>query len=359
MPGPAIKRLTVSGSPRERGRQIGEELGDLARETWREVLADLGERAARPLPEAELRALLAERAAFAARVAPDLDEELRGVAEGAGVDYEVAVAINNVNELNSVAAVRGSSTFALPEKHCLSLVVPAAHSATRGVLLAQTWDSPRNAPLPWLLTVEEEAGRSVFLTDPGWLGGAGVNDRGTASVHTGLHMTTYPVGIGYSHIARRIMQAPSAAAALAASTEFASSDGCHYLIGDRTGASDAIVAADQHTVVPVDGWLSTHYHVDDPAFAPMLETDNAKSLHRTGRILDLARAQAERGPINPLQPFELFGDHATDASGAAVCLHQGEMRIAGMIVADAGSQTVWASVGNPCEWNPVSMVTLA
>jgi isopenicillin-N N-acyltransferase-like protein len=352
----SIKTIHLTGSPRERGRRLGAQMAIPIQKYWREILLDVGVRAERPMTEAELREWLADRATFAAAIAPDLDEELRGIAEGADVDYEVAFAVNAGEEIDELASALGSSTYSLPAKHCLSIIVPPERSATGGLLMAQTWEAPDWTPAPWLVTVEEDAGTSVFMTDPGWIGGCGVNDRGIASVHTAVFLCEAPVGLGYSFIARRIMQAATTEAAAAAVVEYPAAGGCHYIVGDDAGGVDAVVAGELRDIFAFEGWLSTCGHYEHPRFvAKQRETKKPDSLFRTGRILELA--QAVDGLIEPLQLFSLLSDHKESEGGAAVCLH-GQVRVLGTLVADARSRTVWANAGNPCEGNPVTEVRL-
>jgi isopenicillin-N N-acyltransferase-like protein len=351
-----IVQIRLAGAPRERGRQLGARFGPLAQAYWREILLDLGERAARPMGEAELLEWLRPRAAFAAAIAPDLDEELRGLAEGAEIPYEVAFAINSGNEMNGLAAGRGASTFALPEKRCLSIVVQAKYSATGSVLLGQTWEGPRATPAPWLVTVEENAGASVWLTDPGWIGGAGLNSHGVGTVQTGVAFAGSPVGLGYSYIARRALQQISAAAAAQSATEYPSSSAGHYVSADGGETIDALVAGELRESLPVEGWLTTHAHFDDQRFAALRDPgDRRDSQWRTNRLLAMAAAAA---PIEPLTLFELFADHEGRDDGGTVCLHSGELTALGTIVIDVGARTVWASAGSPCERRLISTVRL-
>src|SRR2546426_10011790 len=168
-----ITLLQLSGSPRERGRQHGRMIPDTLRSYWRELVLDVTERSDHPMTEEGLRKWVAERAAPALTLAPDLEEEVKGIAEGGGVDYELALAVNLGEEVNHLAYSLG--WHAPTVQRCLSIVVPPAQSATGSYLLAQTWDGPDWTPDPFLFAVEEEAGRSAYLADPGWVGGVGLN----------------------------------------------------------------------------------------------------------------------------------------------------------------------------------------
>jgi hypothetical protein len=352
---PGIFVARLEGEPRERGRQLGELMGDLASSYLDELLRDVGERASRPMNEAELLSWLSSRAAYCAAIAPDLDEEVRGFAEAAQIPYEMAFAINSGNEMNDLAARRGSSTFALPA-HCLSIVVPPEHSTTGQVLLAQTWEGPRTTPSPWLVTVKEDTGSSVWLTTPGWFGGAGLNSFGVGSVQTGVVLAKPPLGLGYSYIARRMLQERSARAASEGAVRYPSPSGGHYISADRVTVMDALLAGSLRASFAVPGWLSTHAHFDRPRFAVRRHPDDRRdSRWRTDRLLGLCR---EGAPLGPHALFHLFADHGGRNDGGTVCLHSGEIAALGMIVIDPAGGTVWASAGSPCSHAPVTKVRL-
>ena len=346
----------LEGEPRERGRQLGELMGDLTGYYLSELRKDVGERASRPMSEGELLAWLAPRAAFAASVAPELDEEVRGFAEAAQISYEMAFAINSGNEMNDLAVSRGSSTFALPSKHCLSIVIPAGQSATGNVLLAQTWEGPRVTPPPWLITAREGRVSSVWLTTPGWFGGTGVNSFGVGSVQTAVVLADPPLGLGYSYIARRMLQQRSVDAAAQSAVEYPSPSGGRYVVSDGIKVVDAELAGELRGSFPVPGWLATHAHFDEPSYTAMRAPgDRRDSLWRTSRILERCKAAA---PVEPLDVFGLFADHEGRDDGGTVCLHAGGVAALGTIVIEPVERRVWASVGSPCARGPVTEVSV-
>ena len=356
MAGTEIFTARLEGRPRERGRQMGELMGGLTAYYLHELLMDIGERASRPMSEAELLTWLSPRAAYAASVAPDLDEEVRGFAEAAQIPDEMAFAINSGNEMNDLAASRGSSTFALPAKHCLSIAVPAEHSTTGTVLLAQTWEGPRTTPPPWLVTVREGEGSSVWLTTPGWFGGTGVNSFGVGTVQTGVVLAKPPVGLGYSYISRRMLQQHSVDGAAQAAVQYPSPSGGHYVSADHTRVIDGLIAGDLRGSFPVEGWLATHAHFDDQRYEVLRHPHDCRdSPWRTSRIIDRCQALA---PLAPRELFHIFADHEGRDDGGTVCLHSGEISAIGTIVIDPAGRTVWASTGSPCAHGPITEVRL-
>ena len=137
-----IPELNLSGAPRERGRQHGEELRGLiaaAIGAWFEHLA----------PRTDPHAFVAEiasgtglRAAGEAH-APDLMAEVAGIAEGAGQEFETMFAWQLIDEcwwyLDNAEA-RTSAAAADGRDRCSALAV---HNQGQGIV-AQTQDLDRH-----------------------------------------------------------------------------------------------------------------------------------------------------------------------------------------------------------------------
>ncbi len=350
-----IRFLELSGTPLERGRAHGRAIPELLLAYWNELLKDASERVERPLTEGELVRWIGERAELAGAVAPDLMEEVRGIAEGAGVRHEVAIAVAFGEELNQLTSGLGYHP-APPEGRCLSVVVPPPNTTTGGYLLAQTWDGPDWTPDPMLFAVEEESGRSVFLADPGWVGGVGVNDRRVGTVHTGVLIAENPSGLPYSFIARRILQARDVDSAAASVSEIPTTAGCHYIAVQGDVAVDVEAAGRTFARWQDEGLFSTCAHFLAPETGALhAEARNVVSEYRTQRITQLVR---DRGVVSPTDLLVLLGDHVEGPDGATVCRHPGTGRSLGGIVIDVDAMTVWAKAGNPCLPRPAREVRL-
>jgi isopenicillin-N N-acyltransferase like protein len=354
--GTPIRLAELSGSARERGRLHGREIPDALQRYWRELVLDVTERSDHPMSEEALAGWVRERAAPALSLEPDLEEEIRGIAEGAGVGYELALAVNLGEEVNHLAYSLGWRAPAV--QRCLSIVVPPEQSQTGGYLLAQTWDGPNWIPDPMMFIVDEEAGRSAFIADPGWVGGAGLNDRGIGSVHTGVGTKVDGTpGLPYSFIARRILRSDDLQSATESVTVLSATAGCHYIVVDGERVVDVETAGPANAALTYTGPISTCAHFSDPS-CRATESDPGKRLvseFRVGRLLDLFQQAA---PVSPLDLFRLISDHEPGPDGAAVCLHPGSMRSLGSVVIDLAGRTTWGKAGNPCLPRPVTQVTL-
>jgi isopenicillin-N N-acyltransferase-like protein len=358
-----IEVIRLSGTPFERGLEHGAAVADRLEYYWGELVADVSERAIERLSKDELRGWIKERSSAAVAIAPDLEQEIRGIAEGAGVEYEVALAVSFGEEVCHLASARGvergpGAGDSSPLTRCLSVVVPPEKSATGSYLLAQTWDGPDWTPDPILFAVDEEAGRSAYLSDGGWVGGVGLNDRGLGSVHTGVSTVEDGTpGVPYPFIARRIMQAGSFDEAVASVVEVPATAGCHFLVGDGTRLTDVEVAGALNAVVPMTPPVSTcaHFCAGNTVKTELSEEWHRISAYRVERLLSLL---ADRSDTGPLDVFEIMSDHEEGPSGATVCRHPGTGRSLGAIVVDMGTSTVYAQAGNPCLARPIVSITV-
>jgi isopenicillin-N N-acyltransferase-like protein len=351
-----IRFLQLSGSPFERGVVHGAAVADALTSYMEELLRDVTSRVDRPLSPEELHPWIRRRADMAERVAPDLMEEVRGIAHGAQVANEVAIAVAFGEEVNQLASGLGYHPVEPREGRCLSVVVPPSGTSTGGYLLAQTWDGPDWTPDPVLFAVHEATGRSVFLADPGWVGGVGVNDRRIGSVHTGVLIEDNPTGLPYSFVARRILQAPDVTAAAASVMEAPVTAGCHYIAVQGDVAVDVEAAGRTFSRLVYDDLFSTCAHFAGDETAPLeARGGRAVSRYRTRRLAELVRAH---GTVSPGDLMQLLSDHEEGPDGATVCRHRGDGRSLGAIVIDVDSTTVLAKAGNPCSPRPVREVAL-
>lgn len=351
----SIQVIRLKGGPFERGVAHGEAVADRLEYYWGELIKDVSERSADPISKDELRDWILERCAPALAIAPDLEEEIQGLAAGAGVDYEVALAVNLGEEVCHLASARGVAA-ARPTERCLSIVVPPEQSSTGDYLLAQTWDGPDWTPDPVLFVVDEASGRSAYLSDGGWVGGVGLNDRAIGSVHTGVGTTNDGTpGLPYPFIARRILQSDSPEEACSKVVEAPATAGCHYIVAGGGHALDVEIAGEANAVVPLAGPISTCAHFSASELEALETEDDARrvSEYRTTRLLSLL---SERSPISPLELFDLMSDHFEGPSGAMVCRHPTTDRVGGRslgaLVVDMAAGEVFARAGNPCERRP-------
>jgi isopenicillin-N N-acyltransferase like protein len=201
--------------------------------------------------------------------APELADEIEGIAAGCGLPIESIAALNARTELLAGAACTECSTIAV-------LGTSTTHGRPIGL---QTWDWHEELAGGWIVwTIEHPEGRVVkTLTEAGIVGKIGVSSAGVGLLLNilGHDLDGPPVGVPVHVICRRVLdEADGAVAAL------------ELLAGARVSASSAVtlVAADE------DGGVvcTTELSPAGPGFA--LPDDDGVLVHTNHFVSDPGRA---------------------------------------------------------------------
>jgi isopenicillin-N N-acyltransferase-like protein len=334
--------VTAATAPGDRGREFGRARAEQVRASWRGYLRffEAGGLFGREQVEGWGDEALAASAAWA----PDLGEEIEGIAAGAGLAPEAVGALNartellarvsraRHGELLSSAAIYGSSPQKLGgERGECSVLV--ALEAEGGPLGAQTWDWHEELAATWLVWGLETADgmRVQTLTEAGMLAKIGINSAGIAVLLNVLHHeddASVPLGVPIHVLLRRLLAESEtifdAVRILAAAPVAASS--AVTLIAAEGGEETALTAelrpgVAPEYVLPDEAGLLVHTnHFLSPAAVPddREPTIGPDSLFR----LELLRRRAARlrgtapGAEEMLAPFD---SHL--GAGGAICCH--------------------------------------
>ena len=347
MPLPVIE---TSGSPYEMGFQHGQQAADQIRATHRRYCpAEVG--------SAESRASLWPVVeATVARLQPQALEEMRGIADGAGMTYA------QIQELNFSIEL-WSDTFLLPPS-ARGCTLVGLKAATNGWLVGKTMDvSPGDEAFVLAQRASPAEGcRYVHVTYAGtlWTDG-GVNERGLAQVNSSLmtraqNLGGFPVFL----MARNLLQGCGtvAEAVTAASESDGINFGTNLLLADAGGdcavversvtrhgvrrpqAGDRRLFATNHSLAAdLDAVLGG---------SPALLANSRERFERLAALSAAAEASLEA-----LQG--LFRDHARPGG---FCQHgQADLHTIGAFIAGTRTRQLWVSLGPPCE-NPFESVLL-
>lgn len=174
--------VSISGSPRERGRQYGE----IARDRVRRSIALYGDQlAAFGCSTSEASDLIMPFAAEIEAFGAHYIEEMRGIAEGAGVSLQDVVLVNARTEVIARARIeknRPRRELDEADDGCTGVVVMPERSQTGELIHAQNWDWRADcAETGIVLRVQQQDGPD-FLTfvEAGGLARSGLNAAGIA-----------------------------------------------------------------------------------------------------------------------------------------------------------------------------------
>lgn len=260
-----IPIIECSGSARAIGRAHGEaarELIALGLDRWRENIA-----AQRDDPAAYVANFLA-RTSFPAtisRFAPALLDELHGVAEGSGQEFDLILAYNLMDEEWSFRTGK------------LDGVPPGCTAvAISGKAIAQTMDIPSiHDGTQIVLAIQPEQGpaQRVFSA-AGMIGLNGANSVGVGVVVNNLSQSpSSATGLPVAFITRSILTHDTAEGAARWVESVPHAVGQHYLIGDPTAVISVEGAANGSFRVPV---VDRYVHTNHPLANTETRPDTAE-----------------------------------------------------------------------------------
>src|SRR5258708_7656724 len=149
-----FQEIEVRGMPREMGRQLGEAAREEVR-AYAEIVIERFNRGRKsPLTPETAMAGAAESIPYAERYLPDAMDELRGIAEGAGITVEQAMLINVRNQLGAAA----------PPEGCTSVLVEPRASASGVGIVAQNWDNDPATDAFSVVLTRRPAGKPALMT---------------------------------------------------------------------------------------------------------------------------------------------------------------------------------------------------
>lgn len=295
-------------------------------------------------------------------------EEMRGIAEGAGVDLEDVLSINVRTEVMFAAKARAAEAAGrngadgARQGECSAFAVLPPSSANGHTLVGQNWD--------WLLhcfdTVvvleaeQDEGPNFVSVVEAGLLAKTGMNSSGLG-VATNALVTDDDRGepaIPYHVLLRAFMDCETMSDAFAAAQRAPRSSSANFLLAHRDGIAVDIEAAPGDfsrlfLLFPQEGVLLHTNHFLSPAFdrkdvSLWVMPDSPFRLERLGTAVAGARDGLS------LDAFGGFlGDHANFPSG--ICCHPDarmEQHDQGATVAsvlmDLDERRILVSDGHPC-----------
>lgn len=352
--------VRVEGSALDRGRQYGSQAADRVQRSvaaYRDVFAHWA--------GWDWATVRREAARFEDPIAafrPAYLDEIRGVAEGAGLDPGDVLAINVRTEVMFAAKARQAAGQRRAPDGCTAFAVVPAPGAGGSTLIGQNWDwLPHTADTVVVLEARQDSGPDfVTVVEAGLLAKTGMNSSGIGLVTNAL-VTSADIGspgLPYHVMLRSILDCETLSDALVALQNGVRSSSANYLIAHRDGiAVDAEAAPgdfSQLFLVFGDGGVVLHTnHFTSPRFGG---TDVSVWVMPDSPIrLDRLRAAVAALPGRPgLDEFRtLFADHANYPSG--VCCHP-DPRVhpydqgatVASVLMDLSSRRMWLADGNPC-----------
>lgn len=352
--------VRVEGGHRERGRQYGEQARDRVRrsiEAYDEVFShyagwrwdDVRNEAHRYVEPVE-------------RFDPRYLEEIRGIAEGAGVAFEDILGINVRTEVMFAAKARAAEAEGRRVDGCSAFAVLPEASDTGHTLIGQNWD--------WLLhsfdTVvvleakQDDGPDLVTIVEAGLLAKTGMNSSGIGLTTNALvtDRDEGAPGIPYHLVLRAMLDAENTSDAYAVAQRGFRSSSANYLVASEDGVAVDVEAepGDFSRLLlnfPSGGVLLHTNHFVSPAFdgkdvSLWVMPDSPFRLERLRSAVDAAGRKLR------IEDFQTFlSDHANYPSG--VCCHPDarmheldQGATVASVLMDLDARRMWIADGHPC-----------
>lgn len=337
--------VQVAGSPYEMGFEHGRACRDRIEYAVRAaLLKEINKRNSYTFEEAVNRAMAYME--YGREYAPHLDEELRGIADGAGLLYEEICMLQVRSELAYPASLCATD-------ECSSVAVQAEHPRAQGTLIGTNLDMGEELEsLGIALHLEPDQGpRILTWTLAGVVGQTGLNSSGLARCGNVLFSAGWRVGVPTSFLFRRILEQETieAASELCRSTRRAKSNNILLAHADGQIVNIEMTVDDERFIYPEDHTLGHTNHYIDPDFEDAdLFPDQKDSRRRLERLQQFIET-APRFDEAALE--QLLCDHANAPN--SICKHVAQDRkrlktVASCVMTPALGR-LRLSFGNPCE----------
>ena len=350
---PAVfPRYRFAGSHRAIGRQFGEACADLIHYHRDLALARLAQRAGIAPAEA-LTAALAFRPAVLAH-APFFDEEIQGIAEGAGLTIEEAYLLQLRAEL---AVVRPTAQAADTGDECTTFAVLPEATANGVGLVGQNADLPAFYGEIGVVVefVPDDQPAVLMLTPAGQVSYIGINDRGLGCFANYLTCDGWRVGFPRYLLSRLALTRETVDDAIAAvrGVERASSRNLIMLDDKGTAADLETTPTRDARLDPTDGILAHSNHYVSPA---LLDEERSPAKHVANSRARLAQMdnllRQRRGTLNAEAMIEILRDRS--CAPDALCRiadddAESDVVTFASVIAEPAARRLHVAVGPPHE----------
>ena len=256
--------LDLAGTPREIGLAHGEAMRDAIVEFADTVTAvHQANNAFLKADRGQLMGFSLRNLGFLEKFCPDLVEEMRGIADGAGVGFDEIVFLNAFLELEDVRAP-GLGGKILPDAlwGCTTFNVAPEAAADGRACLGQTFDMEKYYErFLCVLRVRPKTGPAMLmLSFAGVLGLNGINSYGIGAAINKVAATDARPGVLYPCIMRKALAAERVGDALGAVIFSPRATGINYQLAGSGLAFDAETSATSYELLEIDGAIAHTNH---------------------------------------------------------------------------------------------------
>lgn len=353
--------LEIEGEPFDMGYRHGTELRSLihdSMDTFRRLLASdpwgvLPPPEGRPSFDSVVE-LAAQSIGYTEDYAPEIVEEMRGIAAGSGFTLEEIFAMNASADI--LITLGAGLTEGKKIGECSSYAVVTTDKTNGTTYVGWNADDSEWWLKSCVLLKGMPSGGLPFLTwtFAGFVGRPGLNPH-VAMAANGLFPSDCDVGVPYPVICRKILQQRSVDEAISVIASPERMSGMNYTLGDVNGNVAAVeTTARQFDVIPgIDGRVVHTNHYLSEKLASLEKTGADGLFNSTTRLKRLEEILLSNTG-QPLSTDDLEAVHCDHANRPdSLCHHReesaGSVMTLTSLICDPESSRMLVAYGHPCE----------
>jgi len=316
----SIRLLELQGSSQKIGRAHGEAYRNEIRELIQLLWENLSAHSPLALSRKAVLKMNMKNLPFTEEYGPDLVEEMRGISEGARVDFEEIFFLNSAFNLINLGDIKS----VLPLLGCTAFGVSAMERQHKKVFIGENYDIFKFFErFTLLLRIDDGIYPTALIyTIPGAIGHAGMNGRGIGVNVNYLCANDVRFGRISAVIIRKVLQSERIGDAVAAVITGRRASGANYVIGDGEGNIFTIeTSCGSYDILPSPHGIIGHAnHYRSPLMRPyQVDRPNliGDSIVRDYRMNQLLQEKRENLGLNQL--MEVLRDHTNFPS--SICFH--------------------------------------
>jgi isopenicillin-N N-acyltransferase-like protein len=259
--------LELTGEGRSLGRAHGEALKERIREFYQKAFEIHAQNMAFKATRQDLLDFTRRNLAALNRYSPLLCQEMAGIAEGSGLEFDDILFLNSFLEFEDLRPpALGGELLAKPLWGCTSFNILPEAAKDGQTYLAQTYDmEPFYGKYNVVLKIKRPGGSEIVYTMAGILGLNGLNDRGVGLVINKLVAKDARPGVIYPFIVRQALAQDRLGDAFGVIVFTSRAAGMNYQLASRDGLGFCLeLSAGQYFLIPIDGAVAHTNHYLEP-----------------------------------------------------------------------------------------------
>jgi isopenicillin-N N-acyltransferase-like protein len=347
--------LELRGSPKERGYSIGFRLRDLIQQEVKEVFKLMRNLSSLSSTRKNCLRLSNKYLPYAKSFAPELVEEIEGISEGAGIEFEDVFFLNIFDD---IAADISNPKLASKLLGCTSIGVANEATLDGEVFVGQTFDfNILFQRFQIILKINNKSSpNSLIYTIAGMLGFSGQNSHGVTVVNNKLFASDSRPGVPFNFIIRKILEKKTIDNSIEIILNAHRTTGMNYLMGSSRGnIIDIETTARYHEILYPKKDVITHSnHYLTKQLKKYQYIEHPDSCMRFDQISNLLKERHGRITLEFLK--NCLTDHLNYPK--SICNHPSpqlekyrRMKTLSALIMQPKTGKLFATMGNPCQNN--------